>query len=92
MLVASNSKPAPPEPPKKAAVRAGKYVVQVGAFANETNARDLQQRLVRIGQEAFIEKGTLFLVRLGPFATRDQAVKARTELEANGMSAIVVTQ
>lgn len=93
VVMASNSKPAPAEPPRKAAVpRAGKYVVQVGAFASETNARDLQQRLVRIGQEAFIEKGTLFLVRLGPFATRDQAVKARTELEANGMSAIVVTQ
>jgi len=80
-----------PVPPKKAA-GSGKFVVQVGAFSNETNARELQQHLVRIGQKAFIERDTLFLVRLGPFTTRDQAVKARTELEAQGMSAIVTTQ
>ena len=95
VVMPARPQPAPAQPrtvitARKAA--GGKFVVQVGAFSSEPNARALQQRLLRIGQEAFIEKEELFLVRLGPFATRDQAVKARTDLESNGMSAIVVTQ
>ncbi|MGZ8852861.1 MAG: SPOR domain-containing protein [Thermoanaerobaculia bacterium] len=34
----------------------------------------------------------MYRVRIGPFATRDQAVKARTALETSGMSAIIVVE
>ncbi len=68
-----------------------KFVVQVGAFAQETNARRLMQQLSQIGQSAHIETvGTLYIVRLGPFDTRDQAISARAQLETAGLSAIVV--
>ena len=66
--------------------------MQVGAFAVEENARLLQQRLEKIGQTAWIDRNDLYRVRLGPFATRDQAVAARSSLEANGISAIIVAE
>jgi rare lipoprotein A len=71
----------------------GHYVVQVGAFSVEANAKALQDRLTKIGQQSYLEHGTtLYHVRIGPFATREQAVAARAKLEAAGISAIVVTQ
>ena len=79
--------PAPPS-----AIRKKQFVVQVGAFAVEENAKLLQERLTRIGQRAWIDRHDLFRVKLGPFATRDQAVAARSALEANGISAIVMAE
>ena len=67
------------------------FFVQAGAFAVEANAVSLQQRIRRLGQESYVDRDkTLFRVRLGPFDTRDQALKARTAIEAQGMSAIIV--
>jgi rare lipoprotein A len=83
---------AAPPAPAPAARRRGQFVVQVGAFAVEENAKLLQARLVKIGQNAWIDRNDLFRVRLGPFATRDQAVAARSALEANGISAIVMAE
>lgn len=69
------------------------FFVQAGAFAVEANARSLQQRLERLGQESRVERDkTLYLVRIGPFATRDEAARTRGALEAQGMSALIVSQ
>ena len=73
-------------------VRKGQFVVQVGAFSVEANAKSLQERLTAIGQRAWIDRNDLFRVRLGPFATRDQAVAARSSLEERGISAIIVAE
>jgi rare lipoprotein A len=71
----------------------GKYVVQVGAFAQEANAKRLAAQLGQMGLVARIENGpSLFYVRLGPFDTRDQAIEARSRLESAGLSAIVAKQ
>jgi cell division protein FtsN len=67
-------------------------MVQVGAFSIEANAKSLQERLTSIGHRAFIDRETLYRVRIGPFTTREQAVAARASLEANGMSAMIVTE
>ncbi len=75
----------------KAALPA-KFFVQVGAFAQEANAKQLLSQLTQIGQRAYIEAGPLYRVRIGPFDTREQAIEARTRLEAAGLSAIVVAQ
>ncbi len=84
---------APPVPPPARVKPATPgFVVQVGAFSVEENAKALKERLDRIGQPSYIDHDVLFRVRIGPFATRDAAVKARTVLEANGMSAIVVSE
>jgi rare lipoprotein A len=68
------------------------YVVQVGAFSVEANAKALQAQLTKIGQQSFVDHESLYRVRIGPFATRDQALKSRTALETSGMSAIIVVE
>lgn len=80
--------PAPSAPPPSA----GKFFVQVGAFAQEGNAKELLAQLAHIGQDAHIDSGQLYRVRIGPFDTREQAIAARGRLENAGMSAIVVAQ
>jgi rare lipoprotein A len=85
--------PAPaPAPARQLSSAAAKFFVQVGAFAQEANAKELQTQLAHIGQDAHIDSGPLYKVRIGPFETRDQAIAARGRLENAGMSAIVVPQ
>jgi rare lipoprotein A len=84
--------PPPPPPPQPAVARSsGKYVVQVGAFSVEANAKALQERLAKIGETAWIDKSSLWHVRIGPFETKEQAIKVRERLERAGISAIIVT-
>lgn len=73
-------------------VHKGQFVVQVGAFSVEANAKSLQERLTAIGQRAWIDRNDLYRVRLGPFSNRDAAVAARSSLEANGISAIILAE
>ena len=70
----------------------GQFIVQVGAFSVEANAKSLQERLVAIGQKAWIDRQDLYRVRIGPFATRDQAAATRAALEAQGVSALIVSE
>lgn len=83
---------AQPRPAPRVVVKKGEFVVQVGAFAVEANAKSLQQKLTSIGQRAWVDRNDLYRVRIGPFATREQALAARTALEAQGMSAIIVSE
>jgi rare lipoprotein A len=71
-------------------VAGGRFVVQVGAFSVEANAKELQGRLTRIGQQSYIDHTSLYHVRIGPFAAREAAVQVRAKLEAAGISAIVI--
>jgi rare lipoprotein A len=73
-------------------VRTGRFLVQVGAFSQEANAKALQQKLAAIGQSAAIDHASLFHVVIGPFDKREQAVGVRSKLEEAGISAIIVTQ
>jgi rare lipoprotein A len=70
----------------------GQFFVQVGAFSVEANAKALQERMVAIGQKAWIDRQDLYRVRIGPFATRDEAAGTRAALEANGVSALIVSE
>jgi len=71
--------------------KTGRYTVQVSAFSIEANAKALQERLAKLGEQATIHKTSLYLVRIGPFETREQAIKVRERLERAGISAIIVT-
>jgi rare lipoprotein A len=86
----ADQKAAPPVAPP--VHRGGGFVVQVGAFSIEANATALQERLTRIGQKSYVDHDSLYRVRIGPFRTRDEAVKTRSALEASGISAIVVAE
>lgn len=96
-LPPSSSKPVPaPVPttpqPGPATAHDGRYVVQVGAFSQEANAKALQKKLKTIGQESTIDHTSLYLVRVGPFETREQAASVRSKLEASGISAIITSK
>lgn len=69
-----------------------RFVVQVGAFSVEANARSLQERLGTIGHRAYVDSADLFRVRIGPFSTRDEALRAREKLESTGISALVMPE
>ena len=81
--------PARPAPSRSAV---SQFHVQIGAFSVEQNAKALQRRLADLGHPAFIDRDDLYRVRLGPFATRAEALQARTALEASGISAMIVKE
>jgi rare lipoprotein A len=68
------------------------FFVQVGAFSVEANAKALQERLTSIGHRPLIAYDALYRVRLGPYQTRDAAIEGRTALEAQGISALIVSE
>ncbi|MBI2312562.1 MAG: SPOR domain-containing protein [Betaproteobacteria bacterium] len=102
------AKPAPeprpetePKPKRKPEVKAeaqsaapGGYVVQLGAFSNPANVKQLQERLSANGIKSYTEvlksdKGDRTRVRAGPFSTREAAEKANDKLKKMGLNGIV---
>lgn len=62
-----------------------RYFIQVGAFADESNARNTQSRLEAIGLSAFTQpvdtkEGRLLRIRVGPFNSRAEANKAAVKI------------
>lgn len=58
----------------------GEWVVQLGSFSDELNARALAKSVEEAGfhvnlSPLFAKKGTVWRVRVGPYATRDQALQ-----------------
>lgn len=82
--VDEGGEPAPVGADQRAAVNA--WVIQLGSFASEQNARDLEARLQKEGYAAFVEKigageEQKFRVRVGPELLRAKADQAREKLE-----------
>jgi DedD protein len=95
--------PTPPKPASAgtATVRAapaasGDWVVQLGSFGEEANARRLAERVGTFGHKATVASlrsggRTLYRVRVGPMATRAQADATASALTAHGVVAQVVS-
>jgi len=72
------------------------WMVQLGSFSDEGNARRQAQRIGTYGHEARIYKyaaaggRTMFRVRLGPVETRETAESAASALSAQGFVAQIV--
>ena len=72
------------------------YLLQAGAFQNESDAENLKAQIAFAGMEASIksvnlpDKGTLFRVRLGPYKTLEEVNRVKTALSQNGINAAVV--
>jgi|SRR5689334_15891919 len=91
---AKKAKPAVKESSKAAG---GKFVVQVIALADADRAKQMQGKIAAAGIKSYTEvvktaKGDVTRVRAGPFATRQQAEKAREQLKALGMSGNIATR
>jgi DedD protein len=85
----------PPDGTAASASKAGKFAVQAAAPASEKAARELVDRLKKGGFTTYTEKvetrdGVRHRVRIGPYATREDAEKARARLKSYGVSGNLV--
>lgn len=84
--------------PPKAASQPGnaRLVVQVGAYTDADKLRDARQKVEKLGMKTYTQvieadgaKRTR--VRVGPFATREEADKAAARIKAAGLPVAVLT-
>jgi len=81
--------------PKPAAAE-GRFVVQVGAFAEVTAAREARQKVEKLGLKTYTQvvetsSGKRIRVRVGPFASRGEADKAADKIKSAGLPSAVYT-
>jgi DedD protein len=79
-----------------AAPSEGRYVVQVGAFADPAKAREARAKVERAGLKTYThvaetKDGKRIRVRVGPFDTRGEADKAASKIKGLDMPAAILT-
>ena len=72
------------------------YMIQAGAFTQETAAINQSQRLNALGLSASVKKEallgkTLFLVQAGPYESRDQLSQVERILRNNSIDSMRIT-
>lgn len=72
-----------------------KFTVQVAALASTEKVNELQDRLKNAGIRSYTQKvatasGERIRIRVGPFASKEEADKARAQLSALGLNGTVV--
>lgn len=83
-------------PPPPVAIPKETFMLQAGAFQNESDAENQKARIAFAGLEAHIKpvnvqpKGTLYRVRLGPYSGQDEVNKIKAVLSQNGIDASIV--
>jgi DedD protein len=80
----------------EAAAGEGRYVVQVGAFAESAGAREVRAKVEKLGLKTYTQivetqEGKRIRVRVGPYTVRAEADKAAAQLRAAGLGAAVLT-
>ncbi len=87
------SKPKAEDAPKTSTANgSGKYVIQIGAFASESNVKALVARLKAQNIPSYVlnktntDGGKVFLVRAGPYADKDTAETAEKKIKAMGLT------
>nr|MDP2190570.1 SPOR domain-containing protein [Rhodoferax sp.] len=84
------------DPDKKADASEGRYVVQVGAFADAARAREVRLKVEHAGLKTYTQvAGTKdaprIRVRVGPFATKAEADKAAEKIKKLDLPAALLT-
>lgn len=96
---------APPKPAGEAAraqallegtAAPGRYVVQVGAYAEEKSAREARLKVERLGLKTYTQvvdtgSGKRIRVRVGPYPSRDEADRAAGKLKSAGLPSAILT-
>lgn len=93
--VPSGTAPAPAQEPARAAEEKWTYYLQAGAFRAPADAENAKAKLALLGVESSIserndDSGTLYRVRIGPFAQIDAMNRVRTKLSESGVDVAVV--
>jgi len=74
----------------------GRFVIQVGAFGEAESARDARQKVEKLGLKTYTQvvdtgAGKRIRVRVGPFASRDEAERAAGKIRAAGLPSALLT-
>jgi len=74
----------------------GRFVVQVGAFADADKAKEVRQKLEKSGLKTYTSvaktaDGERTRVRVGPFASRAEADRAAAKVKGLSLSASVLS-
>jgi len=89
--VQAKSAPAKPEPARKTEEHKAGFAVQVGAFSHAAAAKELLDKLRKLGWHAYTEKaGETIRVRVGPYPARGAAEQALRKLETQGLQPAIV--
>lgn len=72
-----------------------RFVVQVGAFADTNAAREVRQAVEKLGMKTYtqvieVEGGKRIRVRVGPFASREEAAKVLARLKGASLPGAVL--
>ena len=81
--------------PAAAATQGGRFIVQVGAFADDAAVREARQKAERAGVRTYTQvvntkDGKRTRVRVGPFGSREEADKAVATLKKAGLAGAVL--
>lgn len=82
-------------PKAEAPKEAGRFVVQVGAFAENEAARTTRLKVEKLGLKTYVQvaetpAGKRIRVRVGPYASKEEAEQAKTKLTAGGFPAVLL--
>lgn len=77
------------------APRPGRYVVQVGAFADAAAAREVRLKVEKLGLKTYtqvveVEGGRRTRVRVGPFASREEAQQTLARIQRGNLPGVVL--
>ncbi len=88
----------PPNPADKKSMDAtgARFIVQVGAFAEARAAQDMRAKVEKLGLKTYTQaietpEGKRIRVRVGPFASREEADRAAAKLRGGGLAGTVLT-
>jgi len=81
---------------KDSAKKDSRFVVQVGAFTENAPAHEMRLKVEKLGLKSYAQvaqtsQGHRIRIRVGPFATREEAEKAQAKIKASGAQAVVLT-
>ena len=81
---------------KKASESGGRYIVQVGAYADTKAAQEARMKVEKLGLKTYTQAvetadGRRIRVRVGPFASREEADKAAAKVRGGGLATAVLT-
>jgi DedD protein len=83
-------------PAASAPAGGGRYVVQVGAYTDAATLREVRAKVEKLGLKTYTqtvetEAGPRTRVRVGPYATRQEAESASGKLKGAGLPGNVLT-
>lgn len=75
---------------------ASRYIVQVGAYSENKTVQDVRAKVEKLGLKTYAQAvdtadGHRVRVRLGPFASRDEAERAAAKLKSAGLPGSILT-